>query len=112
MWLESKQEANRASRQRLPAYFFYQSAQPELENAVIVIRRFVYLLIAQKEESMRHVQQQYELVGKDMFEGLNAVHVLRDTLADMLYDVSMPLGHSISTVGFVDVLTVSILVTA
>jgi hypothetical protein len=74
----------------LVAYFFCQSTRPELNNATSVLRGLLYLLIAQKGALMRHVQGRYETVGKQLFEGPNAVYALREILADMLDDASLP----------------------
>ena len=39
---------------------------------------------------MRHVQKRYETVGKQLFEGPNAIYALREMLSDMLNDASLP----------------------
>jgi hypothetical protein len=90
MRLKVKQYATRATKRPLLAYFFCQSTRPELNNAVSVLRGLVYLLVAQKEELVRHVQKRYETVGKQLFEGPNAVYALREMLSDMLNDASLP----------------------
>ncbi|RII04509.1 hypothetical protein CUC08_Gglean011896 [Alternaria sp. MG1] len=59
----------------LVAYFFCQSARPELNNATSVLRGLIYLLIAQRGELIQHVQRRYETMGKQLFEGPNAVAV-------------------------------------
>jgi hypothetical protein len=74
----------------LVTYFFCQSTRPELNNAASVFRGLTYLLIAQREELVRHVQRRYETVGKQLFEGPGAVYSLREILADMLDDASLP----------------------
>ncbi|KAJ4331969.1 hypothetical protein N0V95_009770, partial [Ascochyta clinopodiicola] len=90
MRLKVKQYATRATKRPLLAYFFCQSTRPELNNAVSVLRGLVYLLVAQKEELVRHVQKRYETVGKQLFEGPNAIYALREMLSDMLNDASLP----------------------
>ena len=42
---------------------------------------------------MRHVQKRYDTVGKQLFEGYNAVYALRGVLSDMLNDPSLPMTY-------------------
>jgi hypothetical protein len=91
--LSSKQHAKGASRPYLLTYFFCQSTRPELNNAGSVLRGLLYLLIAQRQDLMRHVQKRYETVGKQLFEGPNAIYALREMLSDMLNDESLPLTY-------------------
>jgi hypothetical protein len=71
-------------------YFFCQSTRPELNNAVSVLRGLTYLLVVQRPQLMPHVQKRYEDVGKQLFEGPNAVYALREILSDMLDDALLP----------------------
>jgi hypothetical protein len=79
-----------SSRPHLLAYFFCQSTRPELNNAVSVLRGLVYMLVAQREQLLRHVQKQYATAGKQLFEGPNAIYALGEMLSNMLDDVSLP----------------------
>ena len=93
MRLKVKQDTTSAKvTTKLPllAYFFCQSTRPELNNAVSVLRGLVYLLVAQKEELVRRVQKRYETVGKQLFEGPNAVYALKEMLSDTLSDTYLP----------------------
>ncbi|KAF3029132.1 hypothetical protein E8E12_000037, partial [Didymella heteroderae] len=90
MRLKTKKDATTAMAPPLLAYFFCQSTRPELNNAVSVLRGLVYLIIVQKEDLARHVQKRYESVGRLLFEGPNAAYALREILADMLNDSSLP----------------------
>ncbi|KAF1955560.1 NACHT-domain-containing protein, partial [Byssothecium circinans] len=74
----------------LLAYFFCQSTRPELNNAVSVLRGLTYMLVAQREELMRHVQKRYESAGRQLFEGPNAIYTLREILSDIFNDPSLP----------------------
>jgi hypothetical protein len=74
----------------LLAYFFCQSTQPELNNALSVLRGLVYMLVTQSGDLLRYVQQRYKTVGKQLFEGPNAIYALREVLSDMLNDASLP----------------------
>jgi hypothetical protein len=79
-----------SSKSCLLAYFFCQNTRPELNNAVSVLRGLIYLLVAQREELMRHVQKRYEAAGRQLFEGPNAIYALREMLSDILNDLSLP----------------------
>jgi hypothetical protein len=74
----------------LVAYFFCQSTYPQLNNAVSVLRGLIYMLAEQRRDLLRYVQERYEIVGKQLFEGPNAVYALKEILADMLDDASLP----------------------
>ena len=78
------------SQSCLVTYFLCQSTRPELNNAVSVLRGLMYLLVVQRPRLMRHVQKRYETVGKQLFEGSNAIYTLREMLSDMLSDASLP----------------------
>ncbi|KAH6132813.1 hypothetical protein HBI68_255110 [Parastagonospora nodorum] len=78
------------SKPCLVAYFFCQGTRPELNNAASVLRGLVYLLIAQRPQLMRHVQKRYDSVGKQLFEGPDAMYALSEILSDMLNDASLP----------------------
>jgi hypothetical protein len=79
-----------SSGPRLLAYFFCQSTRPELNNAGSVLRGLLYLLITQRQDLIQYVQQRYEAVGKQLFEGPNAFYALREILSDMLNNASLP----------------------
>ncbi|KAF2625734.1 hypothetical protein BU25DRAFT_110101 [Macroventuria anomochaeta] len=87
--LKSKQEVKSAPRQRLLTYFFCQSTRPELNNAVSVLRGLLYLLIEQRKDLVRHMQKRFETVGRQLFEGPNAVYALREILSNMLNDAAL-----------------------
>jgi hypothetical protein len=74
----------------LLTYFFCQSTRPELNNAVSVLRGLIYQLVTQREGLLRYVRKRYDGVGKQVFEGPNAVYALREILSDMLDDTSLP----------------------
>jgi hypothetical protein len=74
----------------LLAYFFCQSTRPELNNAVSVLRGLIYLLVIQRQDLMRHVQEQHKTVGRQLFEGPNAIYALRQIMLDILNDASLP----------------------
>ncbi len=81
------------SQSCLVTYFFCQSTRPELNTAASALRGLMYLLVAQRPQLVKHVQKRYGTVGKQLFEGPNAVYALREVLSDMLNDVSLPLTY-------------------
>jgi hypothetical protein len=71
------------------AYFFCQSTLPELNNGASVLRGLMYMLVAQRPQLVQHVRKRYEVMGKPLSEGPNAIYVLREMLSDMLNDTSI-----------------------
>jgi hypothetical protein len=74
----------------LLSFFFCQSTQPGLNNALSVLRGLVYMLVTQSGDLLRYVQQRYKTVGKQLFEGPNAIYAMGGILSDMLNDASLP----------------------
>jgi hypothetical protein len=74
----------------LLSFFFCQSTRPELNNALSVLRGLVYMLVTQRKDLLRYVQKEYNDTGRQLFEGLNAVHTMGRILSDMLNDASLP----------------------
>jgi hypothetical protein len=48
------------------------------------------MLAEQRKDILRHVQEQYETVGKQLCGGLNAVYILKRILSGMLNDMTLP----------------------
>lgn len=78
------------SKPGLLDYFFCQSTRPELNNAASVLRGLIYLLVVQIEDLFQHVQKRYRAVGKQLFEGSNAIFALQEILSNILNDASLP----------------------
>jgi hypothetical protein len=74
----------------LLAYFFCQSTQPGLNNALSVLRGLVYMLVTQSGDLLRYVQEKYKTAGKQLFEGPNAIYAMGGILSDILNDASLP----------------------
>jgi hypothetical protein len=72
------------------AYFFCQSTNDGLNNAVAVVRSLVYLLVEKHRALTRHVQRQFEIVGSRLFEGDNALYALWTMFLDLLKDPALP----------------------
>jgi hypothetical protein len=84
--LSSYQDTMSALRPQLLAYFFCQNTQPELNNAVSVLRGLIYLLVKKQDQLLRHVQNHYNAVGSKLFKGPNAIQALKRILSDILND--------------------------
>jgi hypothetical protein len=74
----------------LLSFFFCQNTVPGLNDALSILRGLVYMLVDQRRDLLRFVQQRYETVGKRLFEGFNAIYTLRQILSEMLDDASLP----------------------
>jgi hypothetical protein len=72
------------------SYFFCQSTDSRLNSAVSVLKGLIYLLIAQHQNLIRHLQKRYDDAGRKIFEGPIAVYTLRTILLDMLTDSTLP----------------------
>lgn len=72
------------------AYFFCETTRPEQNSAVSVLRGLIYLLANHRDKSLLwHVQKRYDLDGKQLFEGPNAIVALRQLLLEIIKDPSL-----------------------
>jgi hypothetical protein len=74
----------------LVSYFFCQSTDSRLNNAVSVLKGLIYLLVQQEKAMIRHVREKYDNGGGGVFEGRNAVYTLRLILRNILSDPALP----------------------
>ena len=72
------------------SYFFCQSTDPRLNNAVSVLRGLIYLLVVEQETLIKHLRKRYDISGRQLFEDANAFYALSAILSDMLHDSSLP----------------------
>jgi hypothetical protein len=72
------------------SYFFCQSTNDRLNNAVSVLRGLIYLLIVEQRTLIRHVRNEHDIRGKQLFEGEDAFYALQRTLLEMLKDPGLP----------------------
>jgi hypothetical protein len=77
----------------LLSFFFCQSTVPGQNNAVAVLRGLIYMLVLQKRELLKHVQERHRILGRQLFEGSNAIYALQSILSDMLNDAALPLTY-------------------
>jgi hypothetical protein len=71
------------------SYFFCQSIDSRLNNAVSVLKGLIYLLIEQEKSLIRHIKKRHGN-GKGIFDGPNAMYTLRLVLRDILNDSTLP----------------------
>jgi NACHT domain len=71
------------------SYFFCQSTDLRLNNAVSVLKGLIYLLVDQQKTLVRHLRKYYDTSGPPLFEDVNALYALSAILADILHDLSI-----------------------
>ena len=71
------------------SYFFCQSTDPRLNNAVSVLRGLIYLLVNEQKTLIRHLRKRYDTAGSRLFDDPNALYALREILLDILADSSL-----------------------
>ncbi|OBS17519.1 hypothetical protein FPOA_12011 [Fusarium poae] len=68
------------------SYFFCQATEPQLNNAVSVLRGLIYLLIIHQESLISYVRSEYDHTGEKLFQGSNVWVSLVGILTKMLED--------------------------
>jgi hypothetical protein len=71
------------------SYFFCQSSDSRLNNAVAVLRGLIYLLAVKQKSLIQYLRKRYDTAGSQLFEGPNALYALSTILSDMLNDSSL-----------------------
>ncbi|KAK5989214.1 Vegetative incompatibility protein HET-E-1 [Cladobotryum mycophilum] len=74
----------------LLSYSFCQGTDARINNAVSVLRGIIYLIVYQKRQLASHVRRQYEIAGKELFEGVNAWVALCDIFNSIVQDPDLP----------------------
>jgi hypothetical protein len=69
--------------------FFCQATDARLNNATAVLRGLICLFVNQMKSLIRHIQEKYDHVGKQLFEDVNAWVALSEILSDILQDASL-----------------------
>ena len=72
------------------SYFFCQGTDSRLNNVASVLKGLIYLLVAQERSLVRHVRKRYNDGISRVYEGPNAVCLLRAILQDALNDSVLP----------------------
>jgi hypothetical protein len=72
----------------LISYFFCQATDSRNNNAVVVLRGLLYMLVSRQPSLASHIRK-YNHAGKTMFKDKNAWFALTDIFANMLDDLSL-----------------------
>ena len=72
------------------SYFFCQNAIQELNNAVAIIRGLIYLLATHHPTLTHRLRKKLDEAGDRLFEGLNALYGLWNTLLEVVKDPRFP----------------------
>ncbi|KAK3349887.1 beta transducin-like protein HET-E2C [Lasiosphaeria hispida] len=73
----------------LLSYFFCQATDSHTNNATIVLRGLIYLLIVQQPTLVSHLRRKYDHAGKTLFEDANAWFALSEIFGNILQDPSL-----------------------
>lgn len=72
------------------SYFFCQSTDAKLNNAVSVLRGLIYLLVDEYNLPISHLRKEHDRAGSQLFDGPNALYALWTILSDMLNESNLP----------------------
>jgi hypothetical protein len=70
-------------RSGIVSYFFCQSTDSRLENAVSVLRWLLNLLVSQQRTRIQHLRKRYDAAGRPFFEDINSLYALWTILIDI-----------------------------
>jgi hypothetical protein len=68
------------------SYFLYQATDSRLNNAIVVLRGMIYLLITQRPSLVIHLQDKYEHAGSKLFDDSSAFYSLSKVFKEILYN--------------------------
>lgn len=68
------------------SYFFCQATNPHANNATDVLRTLIYMLLDQQPSLFQHACKRYGRADKALFEDVNSLVALSETLTRMLQD--------------------------
>jgi len=77
----------------LMSYFFCQTSDSHYNNATAVLRSVIHHLIRQRPSLVRHVREEYDRVGAQLFTDTNAWTALSMIFTNMLNDNDVRLGN-------------------
>ncbi len=63
-------------RSGILSYFFCQSTDPKLNNAVSDLKSLIYLLVVEQKTLIRHLQKRYDIPGSRLFDDPNLIYAL------------------------------------
>ncbi|KAK2595026.1 hypothetical protein QQS21_007280 [Conoideocrella luteorostrata] len=68
------------------SYFFCQATEGQYSNAVSVLRGLMYPLLIQHPSLIKHVREQFDLIGEKLFQGVNVWVYMVEIFMNMLTD--------------------------
>ncbi|KAF2678922.1 HET-domain-containing protein [Lentithecium fluviatile CBS 122367] len=68
------------------SYFFCQATDSRINNATLVLRGLLYLLVDKQPSLISHIQKKYDPAGKSLFEDANAWVALSQIFTNILQD--------------------------
>lgn len=72
------------------SYFICQGTDSRLNNASEILRGLIYLLVIQQPSLLRHLRQQYDQTGDELFERPDLFYALLGVFQSMLQDPNFP----------------------
>ncbi|KAK6350808.1 hypothetical protein TWF718_003994 [Orbilia javanica] len=70
------------------SYFFCQATDSRINSATAVLRGLIFLLVAQEQSLISHIQKKHNQAGKGLFEDTNSWSALSKILTDILRDIT------------------------
>jgi hypothetical protein len=68
------------------SYFLCQATDPRLNNATVILRGLIYLLIIQRPSLILYLRDKYEHAGRKLFDDQTALYSLCEIFKEMLND--------------------------
>ncbi|KAJ5609538.1 NACHT nucleoside triphosphatase [Penicillium herquei] len=68
------------------AYFFCQASDARINSATSILRGLIYLLVEKQPSLLSHVRQEYDKMGKRIFQDANSWQALSKILTSILED--------------------------
>jgi len=78
------------------SYFFCQATNPQINNAIAVLRGLLYLLVDQQPSLVSHIRKKHDHAGKALFEDANAWAALSEIFTNILHDPNLNSSYSTS----------------
>ncbi|KAF6814538.1 hypothetical protein CMUS01_12625, partial [Colletotrichum musicola] len=79
-----------ATRKGKPlSYFFCQATDEQLNTATAVLRGLIFMLLGQDPSLVSYITKEYDIIGKDLFQGKKAWQPMARIFKDMLRDSNL-----------------------
>jgi hypothetical protein len=77
------------SKTDLLSYFFCQATHSQLNSATAVLRGLLLMLVYQQPSLVSHIQKKHDIIGKALFEDINAWVAISEIFTGILQDQSL-----------------------